>query len=370
MVSKILSLDVVVETKDKNFAMSVDSEQVLAKNKLLASANFVRGFEAWIAELKAEEGSTRARKKPGEPYDLNTFPKRVHPKMANYDIADCPWKTHGQAYDRQLLGSVLYAGKEAPQIKIKEARIRDWETSLREMLSMLSYMDMFTAASIELVKGMAGRLEEDTATSGVEVVKLLDKLGELGVPRETLEEVEKLGQGVYNLKENVWNDAQDTIGLLHSVGKGVQDNVNNVIDVIGSAIVTRRDTWLDKFKGTLKKESLIRLRTADLNAEQLFGREALEEAFEEARSEKKDKVQETFLASHSKTAARGYSGKSQGGGNGGKANSSFNRRGFQQRQKQPQQQTVDSGAGSQPFHGRGRRIKGSGCNRGNNRGGQ
>ena len=56
IVSKILSLDVVVETKDKNFVMSVGSEQVLAKNKLPYLANFVRGFKARMEELKAEEG--------------------------------------------------------------------------------------------------------------------------------------------------------------------------------------------------------------------------------------------------------------------------------------------------------------------------
>ena len=74
--------------------------------------------------------------------------------MSSYEIADCPWKVNAQGLDRQLLESVLYFGKEEPQIKVKGARLRDWETSIREMLSVMSYMDMdmdmdmFTAAAI------------------------------------------------------------------------------------------------------------------------------------------------------------------------------------------------------------------------------
>ena len=348
LVSKTLGLDVSIEKKQKNFAMSVNaSGGGSGVKKLPASANFVKEFDRWMGELKADEGSVRSKKKPGEPYDINTFPKRVHPKMVNYEIADCPWKVHGQSFDRRLLQSVLYHGKEAPQIKVKAARLKDWETSQREMLSMLSYMDLFTAASIELVRGMAVSLEEDEATHKTAVQELLTKLASKGVNLDCLEDVEAFGVGVYNLKEGLWNQAQDTISLLGSVGKGVQDNVKNVVDVVASSMVTRRDSWLDKFRDVLPKESLLKLRTSSLNAEQLFGKEALDSAFEEAREEKKDRVQDTFLASHTKNVAKGASATGQTRGSG------FKRKAFQGGQQQ-QQQSTSAGNSGQPFRGRGR----------------
>ena len=91
---------------------------------------------------------------------------------------------------------------------MKAARLKDWETSQREMLSMLSSMDLFTAASIELVKGMAGSLEEDEATHKMAMQELLTKLASKGVDMDCLEDVEAFRVGVYNLKEGLWNQAK------------------------------------------------------------------------------------------------------------------------------------------------------------------
>ena len=93
LVGKLLQLDTKVETSNKNFAMSVDPGEATSRSKLPASA---KEFDRWSSELKGEEGSLRAKKKPGKPFLVGQFPKRVHPKMSNYEIVDCPWRSTAQ----------------------------------------------------------------------------------------------------------------------------------------------------------------------------------------------------------------------------------------------------------------------------------
>jgi len=331
LVGKLLQLDTKVESQSKNFAMSVDAGEATTRNKLPASANFAQEFDKWLSELKGEEGSVRAKKKQGEPFQVGQFPKRVHLKMSSYEIADCPWKVNAQGLDRQLLESVLYFGKEEPQIKVKGARLRDWETSIREMLSVLSYMDMFTAAAIEIMKATSKRVEEDASTSKIVMADIVAKLKD--TQESTLVELKNYADNVYMLKQDVWNDSQDAMGLLHSAGIGMQDCVKNAVDVIASSMVTRRDAWLEKVKSTLTKEGVLRLRQVELNADKLFGKEACEAALEEARDERRSKVEDTFLN-------KAVSSKENTGNVAKPKDTGFQRKAFQQNQpqKQPYQQ--------------------------------
>ena len=97
-------------------------------------------IESWTDELKEVEGTERAKKRLGRYKYTGTLHKKVKPKMAAYRINDCPWKTTAQSFDRALLESVLYPAKEPPAMKITEERLKDVETSNREMVSMLSYL--------------------------------------------------------------------------------------------------------------------------------------------------------------------------------------------------------------------------------------
>ena len=95
------------------------------------------------------------------------------------------------------------------------------------MLSVLSYMDMFTAAAIEIMKATSKRVEAEI------VAKLKD------TQDSTLVELKNYADNVYLLKQDVWNDSQDAMRLLHSAGIGMQDCVKNAVDVIASSMITR-----------------------------------------------------------------------------------------------------------------------------------
>ena len=195
---------------------------------------------------------------------------------------------------------------------------------------------------------------------------MVEKLAARGVSRNVLSQLEEIGQEVFKTNQQTWNSCQDTISLLHSVGKAVQGCVNNCVFNVATSMISRRDVWLEEFKDVLPKQELLQLRAADLNTDKLFGREALEVAMDKAKSEKKVKVQDSILASHSASKGVGQS-KNKGG---------FQRQPFRQQQPQatqskPQAQPAqnNSGRGGQAYQGRGRGGKGSGgYNRGRGRG--
>ena len=126
---------------------------------------------------------------------------------------------------------------------------------------MLSYLDMFTAASIASLDSVCGRLEE----GGAEMGPIVDSLAPYNVPAEILSKLEAFGKTEYEVRQDTWNSVQDVVGLLHSVGKTVQSCVKNSVDVIASSMLTRRDAWLEKIKEVLPKEQLLELRVAILN---------------------------------------------------------------------------------------------------------
>jgi len=72
-------------------------------------------------------------------------------RTSAYRITDCLWKTTAQSNDRALLESILFPGKGSPAMTIKNARLKDEAISHKEMISILSYLDMFTAVSISLL---------------------------------------------------------------------------------------------------------------------------------------------------------------------------------------------------------------------------
>ena len=366
LVGRLLDIETTKAKKPGNFALSAGLEEPGDTCSLPPSASFMEVFNKYSAELKGEEGSKRAKKRPGEHYDVGAVPRKVKVRMGSYKILDCPWKTTAQSYDRTLLESVLFTGKEPPKMVVPEIRLKDMESASREVVSMLSYMDMFAAASIKALEDVCVKLEDDNPQK--ELADIVEKLAARGISRNVLLQLEEHGERAFQASQRNWNSCQDTISLLHSIGKSVQGCVKNSVYNIATSMLTRRDAWLEKFKDILPKESLLELRAADLNTDKLFGKEAVEKALEQAKTERKVKVQDSILAAHSAAKAPRTGGKG------------FQRQPFQniqpqasQQKPQPQQRQQNQGRGGQTGqnrggYNRGGRGGGSGYYRGRGRG--
>ena len=239
LVGRFLEVETTLTKKPGNFALSAGSEKLRETCSLPPSPSFMGFFEKYMAELTGAEGSERARKKPGECYEVGSVLRKTNVRMGSYKILDCPWKVTAQTYDKPLLVRVLYTGKEAPKMVIPEGRLRDMEMSSREMLSMISYMDMFTAASIKSMESASKCLDADAPQR--ELALIMEKLAARGVSHNVLSQLEEFGQDVFKTNQQTWNSCQDNISLLHSVGKAVQGCVNNCVYNVSMSMISRRD---------------------------------------------------------------------------------------------------------------------------------
>jgi hypothetical protein len=238
------------EKKSTAFAMSVPEMDLAPSSSLPASAGFIQCFEEYIGEVRASEGSKRAKAHPGFPMDVGKFPARFNPKMSFYNIQDCPWKQAPAPADHKLLDSSLYGSKYPPSIRVDQAKVQEWEASNREVVSVASHMDWFVSATVAILDGVKSKLEE--------------------------------GPVDHEAWQDIWNDASDATDLLTSVGKGLQDIVKCSVSEVGSLLLVRRDSWLEHMKTKVSKEDIFNLRAGSLNKDTLFGASELVKAQEAA----------------------------------------------------------------------------------------
>ena len=93
--------------------------------------------------------------------------------------------------------------------------------------------------------------------------------------------------------------------MMYSAGMALQDLVRNIVWLIGEQMITRRDSWLDKFKGKVPVADLELLRFSSLNGGELFDQTTLDNAIEAASEEKSGKVQDEMLSQISKISHKG-----------------------------------------------------------------
>lgn len=111
------------------------------------------------------------------------------------------------------------------------------ESASREVISMLSSMDMFAAASIKLLEEVCSKLEDESPQK--ELADNVEKMAARGISRSVLAQVEKFGEKSFQANQRNWNGCQDTIWLLHSIGKAVQGCLKNSVYSLATSMLSR-----------------------------------------------------------------------------------------------------------------------------------
>jgi hypothetical protein len=269
LVCKILQREVEVkESRGSNFSMVLE-EGTTERVSLPPAEGFARVFREWQEELQGKPGSTRAKSRPNEPYEVGTFPTKPHTKSA-YDGGDETWRRQAPLNNGCLLESELYRGRSEPSPHVSASRLRSLESELRDNITILSHMDWFVAAAKKEAQNQVTALE--TRERPVD-----DEAG-------------------HEADQEVWNGCQNITELLDSVGRGIQDITKTLIHATGYCTLIRRDAWLDRMEN-ISKESVLKLRCGDINAPKLFEDEALKEVAEECGARRMSRMQDSILKS-------------------------------------------------------------------------
>ena len=101
----------------------------------------------------------RVGKKGGVPLEQDCFPPKVGPKMANYEVEDCPWNVQTLEADAGLYKTALWSSSDNPQLKVRNKHISHWEASNRESMSVASYTESFLWAGQERLKQVVSNLD-------------------------------------------------------------------------------------------------------------------------------------------------------------------------------------------------------------------
>ena len=302
------------------------------KLNLPAAEGFSEIMQDFMKEVKAEEGSKRAGSNLHLPLDLARVPARHKPNMTAYRLAGNEWRTSACNYNSSLTSSAAFKVPTVPKVTVEQERVRQWESSAREELTIASYSTWF-------LKG---------AREGLRILQ-----------QKYLDMSHQEGNGFEEEQWRVlWKATENIAEFVDSAGKGVKSIAENSISDIGSMLLTRRDAWLGKLTDNkaISKQEMWDLRTADLNGPALFDQEKLEEIHASASKRENENLQKNLWTGmlNKKASQQKQSFQSRPPGRGNSSNASSTQ-----------------GRGQAPVFGRGGRGGRGGQNfRGKGRGGK
>ena len=271
------------EGEKKSTARSLDIEGTRVRYLLPASSDFIMDrFDNYLKLVKGESS-----KKKVNPMDRASFPALYSPRMANYQVEDCPWKVSFLESDGSLYKSKIYPSENNPPFKCKAKQILDLETNNREALSVGSYTDTFLWAGKRKLQNISKKLN-----------------AQLKNEEEPVLEKEQM--------ENLHKDAKEALGYLGSAAKGLNDIIKMTVDRVCTLGLMRRDSWFQAFDQSLGRPERLKLRQAELNGNFLFGEDMVQEAIKSVKEDMSDRVKEVILKS---AAEKKSSGGFKGSGN-------------------------------------------------------
>ena len=311
LLKETLDLESDKAEQDDPIAVSADPVPVKTKFTLPPSEGYMKHFNGTMLDYKGEN--------PKRPKDrmleLRQFPtSQFRPKLRYYAIKDCPWGTDSLIDpDFKDESSILYKSKDNPPLKISHSRLRQWEASNRNALSVANYTDHFLLGiknrCIQARDRLEAKMKEGTSA-------VLD----------------------YEGIQETWNDTMDMLEFVKSTSLGISDMVKGNIDRITSQVVSRRDAYLEQFPSTLPMSQKKKLRVESVNNKHLFSEQGLGEAKDQLKVVKQDKLQDRFLEADWKVQHGSSRNASNEQGNRSKQSSNQNfRRKFNQNDRRPEE---------------------------------
>ena len=272
---RLANLDAVLELNLKPSSpkpqTAFGSYEQTPKLNLPAAEGFSDIMQDYMKEVKAEEGSKRAGSNLHLPLDLARVPARHKPNMAAYRLAGDEWRTSACNYNSSLTSASAFKVPTVPKVSIEQERVRQWESSAREELTIASYSTWF-------LKG---------AREGLRILQ-----------QKYLDMSNQEGNGFSEEEwRTLWKATENIAEFVDSAGKGVKSIAENSISDIGSMLLTRRDAWLGKLTDNkaISKQEMWDLRTADMNSPSLFDQGKLEEIHSNASKRENENLQKNLL---------------------------------------------------------------------------
>ena len=268
---------------ESNKSISVDKVPVRETIALPQAGNLVPGFfDDYVKELRAEDGTKRAKTTPGVVLEQNKLVNRHKFGVdRRYKVVDCPWNVKCLE-NNKITDSSVYVSKakkdeakkqDFPEMSIKVSHLKSWESGNRELLNVLTYGDWFVACAKLLVQTSVNRIAA------------------VAKKKEPLE-----GDQLTFVHQFL----NDSYNLLDSAGKCIQDTNKVTVEKICGQVLVRRDSWLSRFAPEVGQKAKDDLRCCDFNGKELFGEKEIEAAKKSMEDKKLDKAQSSLIESQAK----------------------------------------------------------------------
>ena len=230
-------------------------------------------FDKSLKEFSGEKGCHRGKGLKVSPVPPKNFPSRFHPSTDRfYRVFDCPWAQ--KSADRpSVQGTKVYESKaktkegqlnDFPIMKVKEKQLKDWEEGDREQLAVLNFSDWYLASMKVVLDKCLTVLEEKGTIEGED-------------------------------RNDMWNDLLEVLSLTDSITKCNQDCTKLAVERIASLVITRRDSWIDRFSSDIDGSLKLQMRHEDLNQSSLFSEESVDKAKRMVKEETTERRQESLL---------------------------------------------------------------------------
>ena len=292
MVNQICDLSLEPRHSEEETAFG-SKEVVTGRVRLPPAEGFCRMFDHYLAEVKGERGTKRNRSEPRLPLEVGQVPMRNKPSAKAIEIEGQPWPNVACIANSTLLSDFSF--KTAPRASLEQDRLRKWEASAREELSLSSYNTWFLKASRVSIEDIQDQL-----------VKKGEKLD-----KDNEKEKEFLG--------SIWRQLENVRELVDSAGIGTKKVAENTVSDIDCLILARRDSWLKKLleEKSITKQELWDLRHTDLNERALFSQIDLDIIHEKSQKRVSDTLTKRMLENlASKQSNRGAKQSFRGGPSG------------------------------------------------------
>jgi hypothetical protein len=254
--------EVVVTSMAKGRWEALSNTEVEEHVKMPASDGFVEEFDGFTDELRASEGSRRARAKK-EPYKIGSMPPRFKPNPKYYDVADPAWAATAPPVNGGIKGSELLKGSSlVPYIRVEQTEMSTYETMNREAVSVLSYGDWFFRGADRMAGSIKDRCEF--------------------YPTDHLSEEARFQ--VQEFLSEVVKDANCVQDMLESGAQAVYDARNLAASQACLQLMSRRDCWLRHMDSKGMEEEIEALRFSDVKGPKLFEDDLLKLANDKMRA--------------------------------------------------------------------------------------
>ena len=229
------------------------------------------GFSDMLTDYMKEVKGEKGRKSKAElklPMDLGKFPSRAKPNPKAIEMADSPWLPTASKVNTSLVSTQVFNFPVVPKVLLDQDKIRTWESSAREELSLASNNTWFLKATRMAIQGVQ------------------DKLWELS--KKKLEKKDW---------DDLWESLDKIQGLVDTAGIGTKKIAENAVSDIGSMLLVRRDCWLKKLleNKVITKQDSWDLRHTDINHPALFDQGELDKISDKSQKRESDTISKRLL---------------------------------------------------------------------------